>query len=165
MLTACWRLWLWVCEPWDVQKVELVIGWVQPALHLSVILELMFHYYQVAGLINHQPLSTKSDWSRFKSSPLHPSLLWLHTVWPLRMICHGRFIHSKEATADQCPPLSDIPTRLEANQLQHLLCLLDQFRVCPGHPDDPYVRASWYPLTLTVVLMCNFWLYWVWSSL
>ena len=31
------------------------------ALHLSVILALMFHYYQVAGLINHQPLSTKSD--------------------------------------------------------------------------------------------------------
>ena len=42
-------------------------------------------------------------------------------------------------TADQCPPLSDIPTDLEANQLQHLLCLLDQLRVCPGHPDDHYV--------------------------
>ena len=48
-------------------------------------------------------------------------------------------IHSKEVTADQCPPLSDIPTHLEANQLQHLLCLLDQLRVCPGHPDDHYV--------------------------
>ena len=57
------------------------------------------------------------------------------------MIC----VHSKELTVAQCPSLSDTPARLvslDVSHFQHLMHLLDQIQVCPGHPDEHFVKMT-----------------------
>ena len=50
MCLMYYYIWLTVAE------INIHISGNRMSAALSVILELMFHYYQVAGLINHQPL-------------------------------------------------------------------------------------------------------------
>ena len=52
------------------------------------------------------------------------------------------FVHGHGVTAAKCSLLAKIPTHLKSDALHVLLCLVDQLRVCPGHPDQHFQHLT-----------------------
>ena len=77
-----------------------------------------------------QPLSSKQPMAISHSIIIHSDLTW--TV----------FVHGHKVNPTNRSPLSSIPTPITSASLAKLVDILDMASICPGHPDDNFLKMA-----------------------
>ena len=78
--------------------------------------------------LNSQPSSSKQ------------SLAITHCLVILSDLTRSLFVHNHALTPNDCPLLTSIPKQLTPATVKSFVQLLDRLSVCPGHPDEKFVK-------------------------